>query len=575
MHLMMKTLVRFKTVVAVTIIMTLMFAMVLGGCGSGSSSSLVAPDVKASSMAWSFGVMSDTQWTLDTDPSGQNPNSVPVSIIKQVNQQMINKGVKFVVQVGDLTENGNDADEAVRAQAAQDLYKAGIGFFPMRGNHETYADPANGYAIASFQSNYPQTQCISNTFGATNCNSPVEVSSDLKGMSYSFDYGPAGSNVRFVIIDPFATPGKVDNNADGYAYGYTINDQQSWISSRLDSASRGTTHAFVFSHQPLIAENHQDTMFSGYTNANPDWQNAFFASLQNNSVKYFMSGHDHIHQRSIITSPDGKSKVQELIGASDSSKFYTPKALDDAKWFGQKTRETSVAQEMKTIGFYIYTVDGPRVTVDYYSDDHGNWASDESYPAATGDGLTNKVTPSFNFVKKASWGYSLNGKEFLVGGTNSTSYTVVQDSYNNTSAKILSGTYSNVATDYQGRIFTQTVDTGWATMTAGTYSNIFTLWGMTRAPGSAQTDTYTLSMSYDPKSVIIGQVKNGHVGLATPGADGKWVNAVSKNTGGTPKFVSGPWQSSYGLGTYGVDTSTNTAWAVINYNSNFVVAPGI
>jgi hypothetical protein len=316
-------------------------------------------------------------------------------------------------------------------------------------------------------------------------------------------------------------------------------------------------------------------MFSGYTNANPDWQNAFFASLQNNGIKYYMSGHDHIHQRSIITSPDGKSKVQELIGASDSSKFYTPKALDDAKWFGQKTRETSVSQEMKTVGFYIYTVDGPRVTVDYYADDHGNWGSDENYPAATGNGLTNKVTPTFNFVKKETWGYSLNGKEFLVGGTNSTSYTAVQDSYNNTSAKILSGTYSNNSKDYQGRIFTQTVDTGWAPQTGGTSSNILTLWGMTNSLGSTQTDTYTLSMSYDPNSVNINQAKNGFVGLATPGASGKWVNAVSKNTGGTPKFVSGPWQSSYGLGTYGVDTSTNTAWAVINYNSNFVVAPGI
>jgi hypothetical protein len=39
--------------------------------------------------------------------------------------------------------------------------------------------------------------------------------------------------------------------------------------------------------------------------------------------------------------------------------------------------------------------------------------------------------------------------------------------------------------------------------------------------------------------------------------------------------VNGPWQSSYGLGTYGVDASTSTAWAVINYNGDFVVAPGI
>jgi len=37
------------------------------------------------------------------------------------------------------------------------------------------------------------------------------------------------------------------------------------------------------------------------------------------------------------------------------------------------------------------------------------------------------------------------------------------------------------------------------------------------------------------------------------------------------RFVLGPWNSSYDLGTYGIDASTNTAWAVINYNADFAV----
>jgi hypothetical protein len=93
--------------------------------------------------------------------------------------------------------------------------------------------------------------------------------------------------------------------------------------------------------------------------------------------------------------------------------------------------------------------------------------------------------------------------------------------------------------------------------------------------GSAQTDTYVLSMKYDPSKVNISQAQGGGIGLAVPGTAGKWVNAVTKNVGGTGKFVSGPWASGYGLGTYGVDTATNTAWAVINSNGNFVVAPGV
>ncbi len=229
----------------------------------------------ASAEPWKFGVMGDTQWTT-TDPANANPYTVPVSIINQVDQQFVNAGVKFVIEVGDLTDDGNDISEITRAAAAQPLIDAGIGFFPFRGNHETYGTN-NSYGIPIFQHNYPQTQ--TGTFTKTNTHqykigshfsSPTMVSMDLAGMSYSFDYGDRDNNARFVIIDHWATPSKVDNNADGYAYGYTLNDQQAWISDRLDKSTRGTEHAFVFAHQPLIAESHQDTMFSGYTNANPD-----------------------------------------------------------------------------------------------------------------------------------------------------------------------------------------------------------------------------------------------------------------------------------------------------------------
>jgi hypothetical protein len=564
----MKKNLSFKTVCA----LALVFAMFMG-----AESVFAKP--------WSFGVMSDTQWTT-ADPAGKNPNSVSVSIIKQINQQFINQGVKFVIQVGDLTDAGNDADIATRALAAQQLYLAGIGFFPMRGNHETYGSPANSYGIPAVQSNFPQTRGLSNKFGATNFNSPTSVSSDLNGMSYSFDYGTPGNSARFVIIDPWATPSKVDNNADGYAYGYTVNDQQAWISNRLDKGARGTEHAFVFSHQPLMAENHQDTMFSGYTNANPTWQNAFFASLQKNGAKYFISGHDHIHQRSIITSPNGAFKVQELICASNSSKFYTPKpiAIPPAtdNWFGQKRAETSLSQERYTVGFYIFTIDGPRVTVDYYSDDHGNWQSDASYPNGASD-LVNyplNITPTFNFVKKETWGYSLNGQEFLVA--QGETYTSIEDSFETTVARILGGTNDSTAQDYNLRPLTKTLNTGWTDMDTWRNeffqrwfkkpgfdfaSNVLTLWGMADL-GSDHTDVYTLSMTYDG----MPSYGKGDFGIATKDGGDKWVNAVDMNIGSSvKKFVSGPWKAAYGLGTYGIDLKANTAWAVIDYNGDFAV----
>ena len=543
-----------------------------------SASGSFTMNLPLSSTKWSFGVMDDTQWTCATDPAGQNTNHISVSIINQINPQFINAGVKFVVQVGDLTENGNNADIQTRAAAAQPLLDAGIGFFPMRGNHETYASPANSYGIPQVQASFPQTRGLTNTFGAANFSSPTFVSSELDGMSYTFDYGAANNNARFLVIDNWVTPTKNVAPGNGYNYGYSIADQQAWISGRLDKNSRGAAHAFVFSHQPLMAENHQDSPFVGSTATNPAMQNAFYASLQTNNVKYYISGHDHIHQRSLIASPDGLSSVEEIIGASDSSKFYTPKATNDAGWAGQKYRETSLAQERYTVGYYIYTVDGPRLTVDYYSDDHGNWLSDNSYPAATGSGLTNQISPTFNFVKKETFGYSLNGQRFLVpqGG----SYTSVADSiaagmscgetYKGTTASILAGINGSTNKDYTGRSFIREINTGWtpATNMAG---DVLTLWGMADL-GATRTDTYVLSMSYDPAATTQSAIQAGLFGLLKRNtSSGNWVNAADLNAGGVANFVMGPWNSSYTLGTCGVDTNTHTAWAVINQAGDFAV----
>jgi len=543
----------------------------------------------ASAAPWKFGVMGDSQWTT-ADPGKANPYTVPLSVINQVNQEFIKAGVKFVIAVGDLSDDGNDISEVTRAEAAQPLIDAGIGFFPFRGNHETVG-LNNGYGLSVFRSNYPQTQ--TGTFTKTDrqhyqvgsgFSSPVSVSTDLNGMSYSFDYGDPESRARFVIVDTWAAPGKVDKHPNGYlVYGYTVNDQQAWISSRLDKKTRKTEQAFVFSHQPLIAEGHQDTMFNGDTNSHPDWQNQFFASMQDNGVKYFICGHDHIHQRSIIASPDGKSHIEEIICASNSSKFYTPKPLDDPKWFGQKARETSISQERYTVGYYIYTVDGPCVTVDYYSDDHGNWMSDGKYPNGEGRPDTG-ITPQFHFIKKETWSYSTNGKEFLI--PQGTSYAKVSDRFKGTIARILDGTNNSTERDGSldtkggiGRKLTKTVDTGWYEKQASLQSkpvahlasNILSLTGLGDL-GREQTDVYTLSMTYHTDKLLPQHVKKGLFGLATKGVDGNWVNAVDTNSGGARTFVAGPWKKGYALGTYGIDQRTKTVWAVINHNGNFAAA---
>ncbi|MCU0935831.1 MAG: metallophosphoesterase, partial [Gammaproteobacteria bacterium] len=149
---------------------------------------------------------------------------------------------------------------------------------------------------------FPQTTGVSQTFGASNFSSPFD---SLQGLSYSFDYG----NSRFVLLDQFTRKdgtGSVDNN---------MVDQLPWIDSRLSSKPTDG-HAFVFAHKELIGQDHEDTLFGSTPAGNPAAQNTFIASLQDNGVRYAIGGHDHMHHRSLVASPDAQSQVQQIITSS-------------------------------------------------------------------------------------------------------------------------------------------------------------------------------------------------------------------------------------------------------------------
>jgi hypothetical protein len=89
--------------------------------------------------------------------------------------------------------------------------------------------------------------------------------------------------------------------------------------------------------------------------------------------------------------------------------------------------------------------------------------------------------------------------------------------------------------------------------------------------GSSQCETYVLEMSYNANALTDAQIGTGNAGIAAIDNSGNWSNAVSCNFGGKVNFVVGAWKSGYGLGSYGVDTANNVAWAVINFGGRFAV----
>ena len=351
-------------------------------CAGGLTPAFAAP--------WRFGVIADSQWDVADD--GKNPNTVAADIIKQVDAEFIAKGVKLVVAVGDTVDKVSKASTDTRALYAQDLYNAGIAFYPLRGNHDAAAPDAG----VEFARVYPQIGT-----GLNNCTPEDVVAAEIipaedmqanppakkkgqpfilggnfsapatnaiyKSVSYSFDY----ENVRFVLLDQFDNSGNTKNS--------TIAAQQGWISSRLSDPKR-PLHALVFSHKSLFGSAHKDTLFGNNTSEDPAQQPAqerFLSVLAHNGVHFYICGHDHHHKESIVASADVKNTLHQIICASDSSKFYAPKPPFSPN-------EKVEAVDLNKIGYYIYTVDGPRITMEYYGVD---------VSAELGGGSTFKATP--------------------------------------------------------------------------------------------------------------------------------------------------------------------------------------
>ena len=116
---------------------------------------------------------------------------------------------------------------------------------------------------------------------------------------------------------------------------------------------------------------------------------------------------------------------------------------------------------------------------------------------------------------------------------------------------------------------TKAVGTAWSLAT-GTASDVFSLWGMADL-GAPHAATYVLSLSFHPTGLASDKLNAGKIALVTRGEKGDWINAVDANVGGAKKFVFGAYQPTFGLGTYGINASTNTAWAVLNRTGDFAV----
>ena len=589
----------------------------------------------AQAEVWKFGVLSDTQWiTNDNTPvanDGKSPASLPAGIIKQIDGEFIAKGVKLVVAVGDTIDGATAGELQVRQLYTQDLYNAQIAFYPVRGNHESsLANSGRKFAAlwpqivngginnvdlsasvnissivsgwtnnsydtsttlsATLMTTLPPVARTGSTFTVgTNFSYPYSNGNDSNqqgtigtvggGLSYSFDY----NNVRFVLLDQF---NNYTSQPSGSTSASSIALQQTWLTGRLSDSNR-PLQAFVFAHKNLLGGNHLfgnavtsadpgDGSGTSYTGTNLNTLNTknavadkLISTLYDNNVHYYIGGHDHHHKHSLVYAPTSSTKwVEQIISASDSNKFYTP-----ASPFS--TNEKSIDEDLYEVGYYIYTVDGPRVTVDYYAVPANlpNPTSKEYFsqtPVLTG-----------NWAKLLTIGYSLNGKTFSIAKgssftsvTDNTTYAIANSTAlgesgfltGGTTFSILNGTNGSTKKTKDGRDLTKVINTGWAPKDSNTISDIASIWGLGDL-SSAQTDTVKVAVTFDPTG--ISDPSTVVLGTRDP-KTGNWINAVDANiVGGTKQAYN---SSDYTttpttLGSYGVDLVHGVAWAVVNGNT--------
>ncbi|MGC4005910.1 MAG: hypothetical protein QM811_23435 [Pirellulales bacterium] len=204
-----------------------------------------------------------------------------------------------------------------------------------------------------------------------------------------------------------------------------------------------------------------------------------------------------------------------------------------------------------------------------------------------------------------TYAYSGNVGSATIGGPALTAAVALGTTYGNLSATV-TGSHATTASIVAGTNSTgsaETVSMAFRAPTTGegTYPNTTSLFSTTpnalfsdvvnlsgmNGPSAGVTDVFALQLSYDQTAVTAAGINEAQLQVAWLNGSGTWVPAPVQNTptsalpaylGSYAAFASAFNVTEATLGNYlgyhGVDTVGNTAWAILNHNSEFAVDLG-
>ncbi len=262
---------------------------------------------------WKFVVTGDGRGSSSLDPINTN-------IMSEIVSAIVAESPDLLLFPGDLVYSGSEAAFRQWTNVLALVYNAGIGVYPIRGNHDL-----------------PDDAGWLNVFGADiPTNGPVgEV-----GFTYSFIH----QNALFVGIDEYITPHRIN---------------QSWLLQQF--ATNRLPHVFIFGHEPAFKALHADCM-DDY----PADRDTFWTSLTDAGAVLYFAGHDHFYDHLRLDDGDDNpsNDLHQLIIGTAGGPLYDFTGSydgDNGRWM------PSCVFHDKQYGYVVVEVDGDNVTLTWKS----------------------------------------------------------------------------------------------------------------------------------------------------------------------------------------------------------------
>ena len=270
-----------------------------------------------------IGATGNTQWRFAVVGDTHVPAS---SIVSEIAASMLADGVKLALFAGDIAESGASASASTYAtqlatwkdQVAV-LYNAGIGVYPIRGNHE---NDVKNVSIDAWNTAFSGSHLL-----------PANGPAAETNLTYSFTY----KNALFVGLDEYANLHRVN---------------QSWLDQQF-AANQDRPHVFVFGHEPVFKVFHTDNLDDYVTE-----RDAFWKSMAEAGGRTYFSGHDHFFDLARIDDGDGNPNndlYQAVVGTGGGELF------DRYNYFNNSANSTYTPTQLSHLmanGYLLVEVSG-------------------------------------------------------------------------------------------------------------------------------------------------------------------------------------------------------------------------